>query len=355
MRARSTRRWKRIGINTAGAVVAFVALFPVYWMVLSSFKRNSQLRTLDPQFLPTNPTLDNYRRVFERDFFWTAFRNSAMVTTTVVFLALTIAFFAAVALSRFRFRGRKAFLVTVIAIQMIPAEALIISLFQVLDGRDLTNRIIGLSLTYLIFVLPFTIWTLRGFVGGVPLELEDAARVDGASRLGAFMRVTLPLIAPGLVATGIFAVHPRLERVHLRPRPHEPPRNPDGARVAERLQRRRPWHGLGRGHGGLDHPGRAGRDLLPPCPAQGHGRPHRGSREGMNVGVDVGGTTTRAVVFDATLAPVDSRSGSTPPAAVTRSSSSWRRSSRSSPPAPECGRRPSPWGSRAASTSTGEW
>jgi N,N'-diacetylchitobiose transport system permease protein len=98
-----------------------------------------------------------------------------------------------------------AFIIAVIAIQMVPAEALIISLFQVLDGRELTNRIIGLSLTYLIFVLPFTIWTLRGFVGGVPLELEDAARVDGASRFGAFMRVTLPLVAPGLVATGIFA------------------------------------------------------------------------------------------------------------------------------------------------------
>jgi N,N'-diacetylchitobiose transport system permease protein len=201
----TTRRLKRIGLNTAGAVVALVALFPVYWMVLSSFKRNSQLRTLDPEFLPTSPTLDNYRRVFERDFFWTAVRNSMMVTATVVFFALAIAFFAAVALSRFRFRGRKAFLITVIAIQMVPAEALIISLFRVLDGRDLTNRIIGLSLTYLIFVLPFTIWTLRGFVGGVPLDLEDAARVDGASRLGAFMRVTLPLIAPGLVATGIFA------------------------------------------------------------------------------------------------------------------------------------------------------
>ncbi len=201
----STRRLKRIGLNTAGAFVALIALFPVYWMVLSSFKRNSELRTLDPEFLPTSPTVDNYRRVFERDFFWTAVRNSLMVTTTVVFLALAIAFFAAVALSRFRFRGRKAFLITVIAIQMVPAEALIISLFQVLDGRDLTNRIIGLSLTYLVFVLPFTIWTLRGFVGGVPLELEDAARVDGASRLGAFVRVTLPLIAPGLVATGIFA------------------------------------------------------------------------------------------------------------------------------------------------------
>jgi N,N'-diacetylchitobiose transport system permease protein len=203
--ATRTRRLKRIGINTAGAVVALIALFPVYWMVLTSFKRNSEVRSPTPQFLPTHPTLNNYRKVFEREFFWTAMRNSALVTATVVVLALSIAFFAAVAISRFRFRGRIVFLIAVIAIQMVPAEALIISLFQVLDGRELTNRIIGLSLTYLIFVLPFTIWTLRGFVTGVPLELEDAARVDGASRLGAFMRVTLPLIAPGLVATGIFA------------------------------------------------------------------------------------------------------------------------------------------------------
>ncbi len=205
MSARSTQVGKRAAINAAGVLVAAVALFPVYWMVLSSFKRNSELRTLSPQFLPTNPTLNNYRKVLERDYFWTAMRNSAMVTVTVVFLALAIAFLAAVALARFRFRGRMAFILAVIAIQMVPAEALIISLFQVLDGRELTNRIIGLSLTYLIFVLPFTIWTLRGFVGGVPLELEEAARVDGASRFGAFMRVTLPLVAPGLVATGIFA------------------------------------------------------------------------------------------------------------------------------------------------------
>jgi N,N'-diacetylchitobiose transport system permease protein len=204
-RATKARRLKRIGINTAGAFVALVALFPVYWMVLTSFKRNNEVRSLTPSFLPRHPTLNNYRKVFERDFFWTAMRNSALVTATVVTLALAIAFLAAVALSRFRFRGRLAFIIGVIAIQMVPAEALIISLFQVLDDHDLTNRIIGLSLTYLIFVLPFTIWTLRGFVTGVPLELEEAARVDGASRFGAFMRVTLPLVAPGLVATGIFA------------------------------------------------------------------------------------------------------------------------------------------------------
>jgi N,N'-diacetylchitobiose transport system permease protein len=205
MGALAKRRTKRAAINAAGLVVAGIALFPVYWMVLTSFKRNSEVRTLTPQFVPKHPTLENYRRVFERDFFWTAMRNSALVTATVVVLALSIAFLAAVAISRFRFRGRITFVIIVLAIQMIPAEALIISLFQVLDGRDLTNRIIGLSLTYLIFVLPFTIWTLRGFVGGVPLELEEAAQVDGASRFGAFMRVTLPLVAPGLVATGIFA------------------------------------------------------------------------------------------------------------------------------------------------------
>jgi N,N'-diacetylchitobiose transport system permease protein len=202
---RSSRRVKRIGVNIAGLVVTAIALFPVYWMVLTSFRRNSEILTLTPSFAPTNATLNNYRAVFERDYFWTAMRNSALVTLTVVFLALAVGFLSALAIARFRFRGRTVFIIVVIAIQMVPAEALIISLFQVLDGRELTNRIIGLSLTYLIFVLPFTIWTLRGFVSGVPLELEEAARVDGASRFGAFMRVTLPLVAPGLVATGIFA------------------------------------------------------------------------------------------------------------------------------------------------------
>ena len=200
-----SRRSRRVGLNVAGAVVAVIALFPVYWMVLTAFRPGRDIRSPSPSFLPVDATLDNFRRVFERDYFWTALRNSAMVTGLVVALALVVAFLAAVALSRFRFRGRKAFLVTVLVVQMIPAEALIISLFRILDGRQLTNTIIGLSLTYLVFVLPFTIWTLRGFVSGVPFELEEAAMVDGASRMGAFVRITLPLVAPGLVATGIFA------------------------------------------------------------------------------------------------------------------------------------------------------
>ena len=199
-------RARRIGLNALGLLVALIALFPVYWMILTSFKRGVDIQARTPSFLPIPGTLGNYRKVFERDYFWTALRNSLMVTTITVIAALVIAFLAAAALSRFRFRGRAAFLAVILIVQMIPAEALVISLFRVLDGWQLINTVIGLSLTYLVFVLPFTIWTLRGFIDGVPFELEEAAMVDGASRFTAFRKVTFPLVAPGLVATAVFAL-----------------------------------------------------------------------------------------------------------------------------------------------------
>jgi N,N'-diacetylchitobiose transport system permease protein len=202
---RRRRRRRRVLVNAAGVLLLFVFGFPVYWMVLTSFRRSVDIQSTDPSLLPIPGTLDNYRSVFERDFFFTALRNSLIVTMITVALALVIAFLAAVAISRYRFRGRTSFIIAVLVLQMVPAEALIISLFKVLDGWRLINTIVGLTLTYLVFVLPFTIWTLRGFVGNVPRELEEAARVDGASRLTAFRRITLPLIAPGLVATGVFA------------------------------------------------------------------------------------------------------------------------------------------------------
>jgi N,N'-diacetylchitobiose transport system permease protein len=193
-------------LRTAGAVVVLaVFAFPVYWMVTTSLRRQRDVRTTDVDVLPTSLTLDNYRSVFERDFFGDALRNSLLVTVLTVAGALLLAFLAAVALARFRFRGRTSFIVAVLVVQMVPAEAMVISLFRVLDGWDLVNTIAGLTLTYLVFVLPFTIWTLRGFVAGVPRDLEEAAMVDGSSRMRAFFTVTLPLIAPGLVATGIFA------------------------------------------------------------------------------------------------------------------------------------------------------
>jgi N,N'-diacetylchitobiose transport system permease protein len=202
-RRRSRRR--NVVPNLLGLLVFLIAAFPVYWMVLTSFRRGVDIQKATPQFVPSPGTLNNYRKVFERDFFWTAVKNSLTVTLLVLVLALFIAFLAAVAVSRFHFRGRRAFIVAILLVQMVPAEALIISLFKILDGWKLINTILGLTLTYLAFVLPFTIWTLRGFVGNVPKELEEAAMVDGSTRLRAFMTITLPLVAPGLVATGVFA------------------------------------------------------------------------------------------------------------------------------------------------------
>ena len=202
---RARRRRRNLVPNLLGVFVFVVATFPVYWMVLTSFRRGIDIQRPTPQFVPNPGTLANYRKVFRREFFWTAVKNSFTVTLIVLVLALFIAFLAAVAVSRFRFRGRRAFVVAILLVQMVPAEALIISLFRILDGWRLINTIAGLSLTYLAFVLPFTIWTLRGFVANVPKELEDASMVDGSSRLRAFMTITLPLVAPGLVATGIFA------------------------------------------------------------------------------------------------------------------------------------------------------
>ena len=203
-RSKRRRRNNRI-VNTLGIVLFLIMVFPVYWMVLTSFRRGVDIQKATPDFIPAPGTLNNYRKVFERDFFGTAIKNSLIVTLTVLVLALFIAFLAAVAVSRFRFRGRKTFIVTILLVQMVPAEALIISLFRILDGWDLINSIVGLTLTYLAFVLPFTIWTLRGFVANVPKELEEAAMIDGATRVRAFMTITLPLVAPGLVATGVFA------------------------------------------------------------------------------------------------------------------------------------------------------
>ena len=128
-----------------------------------------------------------------------------IVTSTVVAFSLVLAFLAALALAKFRFYGRSAFIVMIIGVQMVPLNALIIPLYILLSSAHQVDKLSGVIITYLTFVLPFAIWTLRGFVLGVPKELEEAAMVDGCTRFGAFLRILVPLVAPGLVATAIFA------------------------------------------------------------------------------------------------------------------------------------------------------
>ncbi len=173
-------------------------------MVTTSFLPRREIRAPEPTWHPFGGSLDNYHRMFADGEFVTALKMSLLVTAGTVVVALLFAFLAAVAVTRFRFRGRKSFILMLLVIQMIPVEGLFISQYKMLEGMELLNTVAGLTLVYVATVLPFTVWTLRGFVAGVPYELEEAALVDGCSRLGAFFRITFPLLAPGLVATGVF-------------------------------------------------------------------------------------------------------------------------------------------------------
>lgn len=202
---RRGRALRRSPADLLGLIVALVWVFPVYWMVNSSLLPVREVRSREPSFIPAGGSLDSYRRVFEQGDFLSSLRLSATITVLTVALTLLAAFFASLAVTRFRFRGRKGFVLTVLLVQMIPAEGLFISQFKMLEGWQLLNTIGGLTLLYVGGVLPFTIWMLRGFVNGVPIELEEAAMIDGCSRFQAFVKVTLPLLAPGLVASGIYA------------------------------------------------------------------------------------------------------------------------------------------------------
>jgi len=198
------RRTIRAGFDVVGVLVFAVMMFPIYWMVSTAFKPGREILSLTPYWVPAPLTLDNFKTAINVPFFWNDVVNSLTVVCTVVAISILLAFLAAVAVARFGFRGRSAFIVMVIAVQMVPLNALVIPIYLLLDSVGQVDSLLGVIAYYMAVVLPFMIWTLRGFVHNIPVDLEEAAMVDGASRVGAFMRIVFPLVAPGLVATAIF-------------------------------------------------------------------------------------------------------------------------------------------------------
>jgi N,N'-diacetylchitobiose transport system permease protein len=202
---RQRSRSSSIVANGLALVAIFFFVFPVYWMLSTAFKPSGDIQLPTPKLFPSPLTLQHFVDGFNKHHFWDNARSSVIITCTVVILAMLVAFFAAAALARFRFRGRKAYLVLLLVVQMVPFEAMLIPIFIELNRLGLVYHLTGVILAYLAFVLPFTIWTLRGFVQAVPPDLEEAALCDGCTRPQAFMKILFPLIAPGLVATAIFA------------------------------------------------------------------------------------------------------------------------------------------------------
>jgi N,N'-diacetylchitobiose transport system permease protein len=201
----SARSARRNGWNVVGVALFVVMVFPVFWMISTSFKPADEINSQTPTWFSGHPTLQHFADAIHKPFFWDSVKNSVIIVLIAVAISMVLAFLAAVALAKYRFTGRKLFIVLMIGIQMLPGAGLIIPLYVVLARYHQVDTLTGVIVVYISAVLPFSVWTLRGFILGIPKDLEEAAMVDGSTRLGAFARILLPLVAPGLVATSVFA------------------------------------------------------------------------------------------------------------------------------------------------------
>lgn len=192
------------GIYLAIGAWLVVALAPYVWMILTSVKPTTELYTFPVRYLPSFITTDAYRDLFTTTSFSRFFANSAVVAIGTVLFATACATLAAYALSRYRVRGKQGILIVLLVTQLMPAVLLVVPLFITLRSLGLLNNPLGLILVHSAFAIPFTTYLLTGFLDAIPKELDEAAKIDGASDLGAFRWVVAPLLAPSLAAAATY-------------------------------------------------------------------------------------------------------------------------------------------------------
>jgi multiple sugar transport system permease protein/N,N'-diacetylchitobiose transport system permease protein len=198
---RDRSRW---GWNCLAVVLSAILGLPIYWMIITAFMTGTDLSKTTPQFVPLHPTLGSFREILGDSVFRQNLLNTLVITLCAVLISIVVGFFGALAIARFRFLGRRIFVLVILVVQMIPLLALTIPLSLLLDQFHLKNSLFGVIVAYLIFSMPYTVWTLRAFIAGIPKELDEAAMVDGCTRWQTFYKVILPLTGPGLVATGVY-------------------------------------------------------------------------------------------------------------------------------------------------------
>jgi trehalose/maltose transport system permease protein len=201
------RRLKRrlasvVRLLLVGLVVLYT-LFPFYWAIVSSLKTGAAL--FDVSLLPAHPSLDNYASMFREQPFARNILNSTLVAVSTVAISLALALTAAYALGRVTFRGRSFLLAVVLGVSMFPQIAVLSGLFELIRALGLYNSLLSLTLSYLIFTLPFTTWVLTTFMRELPRDLEEAAIIDGATPWITLTRVFVPLMGPAMAATGLLA------------------------------------------------------------------------------------------------------------------------------------------------------
>ena len=199
------RRWQRVLVYGLLLLLLFVYISPIYWTLITSFKKLPEMMATHPTFFPKNATLQHYKDVFYDSNYTTFMENSLKVGIASTLLTLILSIGAAYSLSRLRFRGKTLFSLGILLVYLFPGVLLIIPLFRVMAKLGLYDDIRSVMLVHVILALPFGIWTLRSFFDGVPVELEDAARIDGANRLRVLVQIFMPLVTPGIATVAIFA------------------------------------------------------------------------------------------------------------------------------------------------------
>ena len=191
--------------NLAVWSLVLAVAFPLLWMISTALKPNNETFAVPPTLIPVHPTLDQFRRLLIDTPFPTYFANSVVVALGTTALVVTVAVAGAYGLVRFRFPGRSLAAHVVLFTYMLPAVVLLLPLYLMISRLGLANSLFGLVIAYTTFALPFALWLLRSFIAGIPVELEQAAMIDGASRLEAFIEVVLPQALPGIISTALFS------------------------------------------------------------------------------------------------------------------------------------------------------
>ena len=204
MQHKTKERIKAIATTVGIVMVVIFFTFPVYWMVATAFK--IRIDTIDPSKWFFTPTLENFRIVLEKRNFFSYFGNSIVTVVATTAVSMLLAVPAAYGFARFHFPKKRDLGFAVLSLRMIPAVCVIIPFFLIGRFTGLLDTGVLLVVVYLSFNIPFAIWMMRGFIEDIPIELEEAAWVDGAGRIGTFLKIVLPLVRPGLAATAIFVV-----------------------------------------------------------------------------------------------------------------------------------------------------
>lgn len=194
----------RLALSLVTWTLVLAIAFPLLWMIVTSLKPQSELFRIPPTWLPETVTFEHYATLLFETKFLLYFRNSVILATSTTVFVVALGTLGAYSLVRFRYRGRETLAVLVLFTYLLPSVVLIIPLYLMMAAIGLSNTLVSLILAHTTFALPYALWLLRSFMEGIPEDLESAALVDGASRMGAFRDVILPQLLPGIVSTALF-------------------------------------------------------------------------------------------------------------------------------------------------------